>query len=133
MNFWEQLLTAFSQSDEVLELIDNPQTQMNAYVEPHDTSGPFIIVTPLEPPALEAGMSNTFVAESQHYQIDVQAYTFNDTTALYKAVRKVMMREFNMYPQSGGLDEWFEETQRFVQSVNFIGTPQHLNYKKSII
>ena len=129
MNFINIIFTAFSESEIIQELVEN---RMRAYTEP-DTSGPFIIANPLGPPALTKSVSDTYLGEEQHWQIDVQAHNYDDAMTIFKEVRSIMINELNMYPQAGGLDEWFPETERYVLSVNFIGTPKKLNYKKSVI
>lgn len=130
MNFTTVIRDELLQSEIIQDLVGN---RMRPYVEPNDTSGTFIIMTPIEPEALTKSVSDTYLAEQQHFQMDVQSTNYNEAKAVFKEVRRIMINELNMYPQAGGLDDYFGETKRYLISVRFIGTPQKLNYKKSVI
>lgn len=106
---------------------------MRTFIEPKDKSGAFLIITPVMPSTAEHPVSNNFVAERQHMQIDVQGANYEDVLKIANEVRRVMFHEFNMTEERNGLDTYFEETGRFLISKNYLGIPQKLNYKSKII
>lgn len=109
------------------------QKRMRTFIEPKDKSGAFLIITPVMPATAEHPVSNNFIAERQHMQIDVQGSNYEQVKEIADEVRRVMLHEFNMTEERNGLETYFEETERFLVSKNYIGIPQKLNYKTTII
>lgn len=130
MNFPLEIIQELEKSDVIKELVNK---RMRAFVEPNDKSRAFIIVSPVEPETPVHGASNNFLGEEQHHQIDVQSYSYDEVKTISKEVRRVMNQSFNMYPQSGGVDSYFEDTRRYLISIRYIGTPHKFNYKSKII
>lgn len=130
MNFPLMIILELEKSEIIQRLV---QKRMRSFIEPKDKSGAFIIVTPVMPGTAEHPVSNNFLAEQQHMQIDVQGSNYDDVNTVADEVRAVMFHEFNMTEERNGLETYFEETGRFLVSKNYIGIPQKLNYKSKII
>lgn len=130
MNFPLMIISELEQSEVIQTLV---KKRMRAFIEPIDKSGAFIIITPVMPGTAEHPVSNNFLAERQHMQIDVQGTNYDDVNTLADEVRAVMFHEFNMTEERNGLETYFDETGRFLVSKNYIGIPQKLNYKSKII
>lgn len=81
-----------------------------------DTSKPFILIdTPLGPPTSAYYAANKEVSQTFNYQINVETNTRILTKELAKEIKKVMW-EFGYSQLTGGLDEYFPETKRFVDA-----------------
>ena len=124
------IILELEKSDIIQRLV---QKRMRSFIEPKDKSGAFIIVTPVMPGTAEHPVSNNFLAERQHMQIDVQGSIYDDVNTVAEEIRAIMFHEFNMTEERNGLETYFEETGRFLISKNYIGIPQKLNYKSKII
>lgn len=130
MNFPLMIILELEKSEVIKRIVSK---RMRAFIEPIDKSGAFIIVTPVSPASIEAGASNTFLAEKQHMQIDVQGANYDDVQTVAKEVRRIMYEIFNMPTEDDGLDTYFDATKRYLVSRNFLGIPQKLNYKNTVI
>ena len=130
MNFPLMIILELEKSTIIQRLV---QKRMRSFIEPKDKNGTFIIVTPVMPGTAEHPVSNNFLAERQHMQIDVQGTNYDDVNAVADEVRAVMFHKFNMTEERNGLETYFEETGRFLISKNYIGIPQKMYYKTPII
>lgn len=130
MNFPLTVILELEKSEIIQKLVNK---RMRAFVEPKDKSGAFIIITPVMPATGEVPVSDNFIAERQHIQIDVQGENYDDVKAIADEVRSVMYNKFNMTEERNGLETYFEETERFLVSKNYLGIPQNLNYKNTIL
>lgn len=114
------------------QLIDNPviadktsfisdgktQYRIKFYQVPEtlDTTKPFILIdTPLGPPTSAYYAANKEMSQTFSYQVNVETKNRMLTKELAKEVKKVMW-EFGFIQLSGGLDEYFKETNRFVDA-----------------
>lgn len=93
------------------------------YSETADTSGPFLTIRPLQPPVATTYASNQNLGMVFHYQIDVQSSDRMKCKEIQQAVKEVM-ESLGFAQQSGGLDEYFEETGRFVDARRYLGNMQ---------
>lgn len=85
------------------------------YPEEGDTARPFITIRPLLPPQDAAFASDKALGQEFFYQIDVQSSDRNKCKEIQQAVKTVMYGlGFSQRP--GGLDEYFEETKRYVDA-----------------
>lgn len=130
MNFPLMIILELEKSTIIQRLV---QKRMRSFIEPKDKSGAFVIVTPVMPGTAEHPVSNNFLAERQHMQIDVQGSNYDDVNTVADEIRAVMFHEFNMTEERNGLETYFEETGRFLISKNYIGIPQKMYYKTPII
>lgn len=85
------------------------------YAETGDLLSPFIIITPSQPSKPSSYGSNTNHSESYYYQINVEATKRGVRDSLAYEVRKVM-RTLGFEQQAGGLDTYFKETKRYVNT-----------------
>lgn len=86
------------------------------YPESADTGKPFIIIRPLSPPVAANYASDKNLSYSFAFQIDVQSHDRKKCKVIQNAV-KAVMDELGFTQQSNdGLDEYFEETKRFVDA-----------------
>lgn len=84
--------------------------------ESFDTSKPFIIIdTPLGPPTSAYYAANKELSQTFSYQINVETQSRILTKEIAKAVKSAMW-EFGYSQLTGGLDEYFSETKRFVDA-----------------
>lgn len=93
------------------------------YPETGDMSGPFITVRPLSPPEAANYASDKNLGYRFFYQVDVQAYDRKQCKKVQQAVKDVM-GQLGFAQQAGGLDEYFEETKRFVDARRYLKTTE---------
>lgn len=91
------------------------------YPETADTSRPFITIRPLLPPQAVNYGSDRNLGFQFFYQIDVQAHERMKCKEIQQSVKAVMDR-LGFMQQQGGLDEYFEETKRFVDARRYLKT-----------
>lgn len=98
------------------------------YPETADKSKPFLIISPLEPPSEDVFGSDSASVESVSVQIDVESQNRLTVKEIQLAVRKEL-KQLNITQDLGGLDEYFPETTRYVDSRRYSGLPFSL-YKE---
>lgn len=91
------------------------------YPENGDTSKPFIIIRPLQPPQDVSYASDKSLSCKFFYQIDVQSHERKKCKEIQRAVNEVM-RSQGFTQQSGGLDEYFNETDHYVDARRYLKT-----------
>ncbi|MBC2369375.1 DUF3168 domain-containing protein [Listeria booriae] len=95
------------------------------YPETADDAKPFIIISLLEPPREATYASDNAKVEYVSIQVDVEA----TDRMLVKEIQgqiKQILKEMNVMQELGGLDEYFDETKRFVDSRRYSGFPYSL-------
>ncbi|MBC1233628.1 DUF3168 domain-containing protein [Listeria booriae] len=95
------------------------------YPETADDTKPFIIISLLEPPREATYASDDAKVEHVSIQVDVEA----TDRMLVKEIQgqiKQILKEMNVMQELGGLDEYFDETKRFVDSRKYSGFPYSL-------
>lgn len=100
--------------------------------ESADTSGIFIMIRPLDVPQLEKAVSNNYMAESHMVQIDVEGKSLADVQAVQKEIRKIL-HGINLTQLPNGLDDYFEQTNRYIDSRRYEGVPSGFYFKKTVI
>lgn len=93
------------------------------YPETADMSGPFITIRPLAPPQAANYASDKSLGFQFSYQVDVQSYDRKKCKEVQRAVKDVMYA-LGFSQQAGGLDEYFEETKRFVDARRYSKTTE---------
>lgn len=93
------------------------------YPENGDTSKPFITIRPLQPPQAVNYGSDINLGYRFYYQIDVQSHDRKECKLIQQAVKSVM-DELGFVQQPAGLDEYFEETGRFVDARRYLKTTE---------
>lgn len=100
--------TADDKTDYRIKFYEVPETL--------DTSKPFIVIdTPLGPPTSAYFASNKEMSQKFSYQINVETQSRILSKEMAKAV-KTAMWEIGYGQLDGGLDEYFQETKRFVDA-----------------
>lgn len=89
------------------------------YPETGDTEKPFITIRPLNPPMATNYGSDTNLSYQFFYQVDVQSYDRKKCKEIQGAV-KTVMEGLGFSQQPNGLDEYFEETKRFVDARRYL-------------
>lgn len=91
------------------------------YPETGDTAHPFITIRPLQPPQDAAYASDKALGQEFFYQIDVQSSDRKRCKEIQQAVKQVMY-QLGFMQRPGGLDEYFEETKRYVDARRYHAT-----------
>ena len=79
-----------------------------------------IIIDPLGPPEEAAKGSNTSLSNKFIYQINVESTDRIECKKLQSKI-KALLNEAGFTQTSGGLDEYFETTKRYVDARRYIG------------
>lgn len=109
--------------NEVLERECADRIKGYIYPETADTSRPFITIRPLQPPQASNYGSDQNLGYQFFYQIDVQSKNRMKCKEIQAAVKEVM-EGLGFSQQTGGLDEYFEETKRYVDARRYSKTTQ---------
>lgn len=108
----KQLTANDDGSDYRIKLYDYPETA--------DHSRLFILLQYLEPPHPIIGGSDAELAQEFTMQIDVQSPDRSELKLAQFEIRRVM-RSLGFIQLSGGLDEYFPETKRYVDARRYRG------------
>ncbi|KGL46246.1 hypothetical protein EP56_02265 [Listeriaceae bacterium FSL A5-0209] len=95
------------------------------YPETADDTKPFIIISLLEPPREATYASDESKVEHVSIQVDAEAMDRMLVKEIQGQVKQIL-KEMNVMQEPGGLDEYFEETKRFVDSRRYSGFPYFL-------
>lgn len=79
-----------------------------------------IIIDPIGPPEEASKGSNTSLSSKFIYQINVESSNRVECKKLQSIIRP-LLQEFGFTQMSGGLDEYFETTKRYVDARRYIG------------
>lgn len=79
-----------------------------------------IIIDPLGPPEEAVKGSNTSLSNKFIYQINVESIDRIECKKLQSKI-KTLLNEFGFSQTSGGLDEYFDTTKRYVDARRYIG------------
>lgn len=114
-----------NETPEISELLED-RVYFYEPSENDDTSKSFIIVDPLISYNTAKHASNSYFSREFSFQIDIETYDFEETHKLCALIIDAL-NEHRLYVEDGGMDEYFKETQRYVISKRFYGTPKKLN------
>lgn len=89
------------------------------YPENWDAAKPFITIRPLQPPKASNYASDKNLSYEFYYQIDVQSYDRMKCKGIQAAIKEVM-EGLKFSQQPGGLDDYFEETRRYVDARRYL-------------
>lgn len=81
---------------------------------------PSLVIVPMTPPKQETFGSDAFLRKQFTYQMTIEARTKAEVTRIACAVEKVL-HEMGFTQLSGGLDEYFKETERYVDARRYRG------------
>lgn len=79
-----------------------------------------IIIIPVGPPMQTAHGSNTSLAKTFLYQVNVESKNYTECKELQRKIEKIM-EDQGFYQTSGGLDEWIPEIKRYVDARTYKG------------
>jgi hypothetical protein len=79
-----------------------------------------IVIRPVGPPMQTALASNTSLAKTFLYQVNVESKNYMECKELQRKIEKIM-EDQGFYQTSGGLDEWIPEIKRYVDARTYKG------------
>ncbi|MCG1448830.1 hypothetical protein K4R64_01315 [Staphylococcus epidermidis] len=87
---------------------------------------PFIVINSLDPYSPCSFASNNYFNQNFVVQIDVESKDDSITKLVANEITKELFKHY-LFKLDGGLDEFFIETQRFVDSRRYEGIPKNIN------
>lgn len=81
---------------------------------------PSIVIRPVGPPMQAVYGSNTSLAKTFLYQVNVESTNYAECKVLQRKIEKIM-EDQGFYQTSGGLDEWIPEIKRYVDARTYKG------------
>ncbi|WP_305808956.1 hypothetical protein [Staphylococcus epidermidis] len=87
---------------------------------------PFIVINSLDPYSPRSFASNNYFNQNFVVQIDVESKEDSITKLVANEITKELFKHY-LFKLDGGLDEFFIETQRFVDSRRYEGIPKNIN------
>lgn len=79
-----------------------------------------IVIRPVGPPMQTDHGSNTSLAKTFLYQVNVESKNYMECKELQRKIEKIM-EEQGFYQTAGGLDEWIPEIKRYVDARTYKG------------
>lgn len=79
-----------------------------------------IVIRPVGPPMQTAYGSNTSLAKTFLYQVNVESKNYMECKELQRKIEKIM-EDQGFYQTVGGLDEWIPEIKRYVDARTYKG------------
>ena len=79
-----------------------------------------IVIRQVGPPMQTAHASNTSLAKTFLYQVNVESKNYMECKELQRKIEKIM-EEQGFYQTTGGLDEWIPEIKRYVDARTYKG------------
>ena len=79
-----------------------------------------MVIRPVGPPMQTAHGSNTSLAKTFLYQVNVESKNFMECKELQRKIEKIM-EDQGFYQTVGGLDEWIPEIKRYVDARTYKG------------
>ncbi|GGI64742.1 hypothetical protein ACFQOY_13660 [Enterococcus alcedinis] len=113
-----EIYEALKVNPSITALVDETQINMYESEEDLDTSKPFILIVPLGPSTNSYFGGDTPLSKQFTYQVNVEAIDLITTKEISHAIQKELW-EMGYGQLSGGLDEYFKETKRFVEAKRY--------------
>ncbi|QYF82460.1 hypothetical protein KY492_26655 [Brevibacterium sp. PAMC21349] len=107
-------------SNEVIVSLCEDRIKFYEYPETGDTSKPFIVIDPLDVPVPTVYASNENHANEYLYQIDVESTNRLQVKEIQAEIKKEL-KKLGFGQLKDGLDEYFNETKRFVDARRYRG------------
>ena len=79
-----------------------------------------IVIRPVGPPMQMVHASNTSLAKTFLYQVNVESKNYMECKELQRKIEKIM-EDQGFYQTTGGLDEWIPEIKRYVDARTYKG------------
>ncbi|MFJ7993591.1 DUF3168 domain-containing protein [Peribacillus frigoritolerans] len=107
-------------SNEVIVSLCEDRIKFYEYPETGDASKPFIVIDPLDVPVPTVYASNENHANEYLYQIDVESTNRLQVKEIQAEIKKEL-KKLGFGQLKDGLDEYFNETKRFVDARRYRG------------
>ncbi|EKU50317.1 hypothetical protein [Staphylococcus massiliensis] len=91
------------------------------YDETADTSGPYILITPIIAPQPQTYASDKNLTTEYIYQIDVRSPKYEETKLIQEEIRKTMW-DIGFYQQDG-IDQYDPEIKIYLDARRYRGNP----------
>lgn len=125
MNILEEIKSVIQEDKFLSKLIGN-RIYFYKLTENADDTDSFVIITPFyDTPS--TFVSNKYLSVTFSVQIDVESYV-NQTAIDIKNRIRYLLWQMNMEQFSTELDDYFEETKRYVMSRRYQGIPKNKYY-----
>lgn len=109
-------------SDRLKELPELSDVTIKAYYRPEilaeDDSS--LVIIPMSPPKQASFGSDIPLRKEFTFQFNIEASSRDEVTRIALAMEKILL-QMGFYQLSGGLDEYFVETKRYVDARRFRG------------
>ncbi|EUJ33522.1 gp10 protein [Listeria floridensis FSL S10-1187] len=115
-------------ADELIQGICEDRIKFYSVPESLNTKQTFMRISLLEPPREDVYKSDSPSVERVSLQIDVEGSERKKIKVVQSRVRNIL-EKINIKQEMGGLDAYFDETKRFVDSRRYSGLPFNL-YKE---
>lgn len=126
MNINEEIKSII-QSDDLLNKLIGECIYFYKLTENADDTDSFVIISPIyDKPS--TFVSNKYLSETFAVQIDVESYNHQTATDIKNRIRHLMW-QMGMEQFSSVLDDYFEQTKRYVMSRRYRGIPKNKYYK----
>lgn len=100
------------------------------YEETADTSGPYILITPLAAPQPDTYASDTNLSTEYLYQIDVRGPNYNIVKLLQEEIRVTL---WNIgFRQQSGIDDYDPDIKIFLDARRYLGNPYTIDELRHI-
>lgn len=104
-----------TENENVMRFVEKKQIKYYEVSENLDMTKPFVVIDPLGPPDGAAYSSNNELSQRVIYQINVEGPVRKDVKRIQQMI-KAAFAEQRIRQIAGGLDEYFEETKRYVDA-----------------
>lgn len=126
MNILEEIKDVI-QNDNLLSKFVGDRVYFYKLTENADGTDSFVIISPIyDTPS--TFVSNKYLSVTFSVQIDVESYDNKTAIDIKNRIRHLMW-QMNMEQFSTQLDDYFEETKRYVMSRRYRGIPKNKYYK----
>lgn len=104
-----------TEDENIMRFVEKNQIKYYEASENLDMTKPFVVIDPLGPPDAAAYSSNSELSQRVVYQINVEGPIRKDVKRIQQMIKATLQgKRFRQI--AGGLDEYFEETKRFVDA-----------------
>ena len=104
-----------TEDENIMRFVEKNQIKYHKASENLDMTKPFVVIDPLGPPDAAAYSSNSELSQRVVYQINVEGSIRKDVKRIQQMIKATLQGK-RIRQIAGGLDEYFEETKRFVDA-----------------
>ena len=120
MSMMTKIFEEFLKSDKLKSIDDFGG--IKDFVRPEElaSNASSVVIIPLTSPEQVEFASDTPLRKRFLFQVNVETTDYDETKSVAREVEKAMLA-LSFFQQSGGLDEYFEETGRYVDARTYRG------------